>query len=464
VSGEPIEHPRVPVDMIEYVKMMNASILIKGQPGTGKTSLAIELASAINNIVIVAKNISSEMMQARYSCLQDRSVKVINVATWFDGDDIANTTLDERVRVLGIQLAALGAQQADTILVFDDLALFMFGLLSTDTKVQHKIFLNLVRSLFAGPCIIINDSADNTGIESSVDCILFLHNDVLDGAILRKLEIQKIRARCRTPKFIPFTLRGGKFACGVPMERLDISHVEPWIISPNPPGSQSTGSEQVDALYKDCLKMASFNLYELDPDMPTANSSFFLSAIINFLQQGHGVIVSAIEGDNTVLLSKRDFMLYVNAEVLDNYYRVLEEKSKPAESRQYIIQYTKRETDMFKSFIDVYDDLAARTDYDPILSFVEYTSYDYRNNAMLKEILNHIKFIKHTNVIEVAIVNSGADPEFIAMLSSLADTHMKMQAIDGGVAILTGRKPTTNHFFIELASTTMPKIQLIEVV
>lgn len=295
MPAEPSAFPLFPVEILDLALMRNASILIKGKAGTGKTSFAIEIASFFNNIIFVTGNNFPETMQERYPWLQSRSFNVINVAKWFEGDGIVNTMLAERVRELGAQISNMEIQQSDSILIFDDLESFMLGLPSADVRVQNKQFLDFVKSVFAGTWIIISDSAGDTGIEAKVDCVLVLHDDILDKAPIRKLEIEKIGQKRRYRRYIPFTLKDGRFACGSPLGQLAITNAESWVVSSDPIGSQSTGSEQIDALYKDVLKMASFNLFELDPNMPASISSFFLSAVINFLQQGHGVIVSTIE-------------------------------------------------------------------------------------------------------------------------------------------------------------------------
>jgi len=458
VNAQPNDAPVIPGEILAICKRKSASILIKGTPGSGKSSLALEIASSFEKTIIVTSGRSANDMKHPLSWLKSQ-VSWMDVATWFGGDGIANTTLAERVRVLGIS-----EKFPVPLLVFDDLESFMLGLPRADILIQNRLFFEMISAKFAGVKIIISESCDDTGIEACVDCILALHDELLDGRPIRWLEILKIAGARRGRKMYPFTLTGGRFSMGNPIARLDITNAVKWIVSPDPPGSYSTGSEQLDALYKDCLKMGTFNVFEIDPDLPSAMSSFFLSAIINFLHQKRGVIVSVVEGINTILINKREFMLYIDAESLNDYYRLIEEKTGTAgECRPYVIQVAKREKEIFKTFPEVYDALAVKTNFAPILAIMEYTAIDFRNDDFLRDLSTHIKLVKNANIIEVALINAGVDAEIRSLLVGLGDTHVKFKVLDTGVTLFTGQKPWSNHFIIELASKTMPKIKLVEV-
>ncbi len=461
-NKEPV---RLPAAMIQTAKEPRSVTLVKGLPGTGKTSLALEVAAAVGKAVVVTRGWDFGAIKVRFPWAKQEVLAVLDVSSWLGGDGIANTTLAERVRVLGLQISGLGASFSTALVVFDDIGSFLAGLPRGDLQEQYPSFLDALQDVLDNPLFLVSSEERSTGLESRVDAILVLIDDVLDGRVMRWLEIAKLPGAPRRNKRIPFTLARSRFTAGIELARIDIANAGRWILAPDPVGSYSTGSEKIDAVYAECLKLASFNLMEIDPDLPLSANNFFLSSIINFLRQERAVIMAPVTGINTILLGKNDFTLFVDAELLDNNFRVLEERTGiTIECRPYIVQLDNRERDMFKTFLEIYDSFTGKNKYSPVLSLIEFTSLDYRNDAMLKQILNHAKFVKNANVIEFAIVNSGIDPEFKAQLASIATSHTKLQVIEGGVTLFTGMRPRSPHFFVELDSPVIPKVRIIPVV
>ncbi len=461
-NKEPV---RLPAAMIQITKEPRSITLVKGLPGTGTTSLALEIAAIVGKAIMVTRGRDFEANLKRFPWMQREALAVLDVSSWLGGDGIANTTLAERVRVLGLQISDLGASFSTSLVVFDDIGSFMAGLPRSDLQEQCNSFLDTLCAVLDNPVLLVSGDERNTGIESRVDVVLTLRDDMLDGRVMRWLEIVKLPGAPRRYKRLPFTLAGNRFTAGIELARIDIANAGMWIVAPDPGGAYSTGSEKIDAIYADCFKLASFNLLEIDPDLPLSASNFFLGPIINFLRQERAVIMAPVTGINSILLGKNDFTLFVDAELLDNNFRVLEERTGiTTECRPYIVQLENRERDMLKTFLEIYDSFTSKNKYSPVLSLIEFTSLDYRNDTMLKQIFNHAKFVKNANVIEFAIVHSGINPEFKAQLASISTTHTKLQVVENGAILFTGFRPRSPHCFVELDSPVIPKIRLIPVV
>ena len=465
-KAEQTKNPgRLPSAIIKVAKEPGAMILVKGSSGTGKTSLALEIAMTAGKAVLVTLGRDAGAIKKRFPWVQQEALSVLDISSWPGGDGIVNMTPVERVRALGIHVSGLGASFANALVVFDDVGSFLSGLPRDGSEGQHASFLKALRDAIDAPVLLVSDDGRCTVLESRVDAILALHDDLLDGRVMRFLEFVKFSCAPRRYKKIPFSLVNGRFTAGIALARVDIEKASKWIVAPDPPGAYSTGSEKIDAVYKECFKLASFNLLEMDPDLALSASNFFLSSIINFLWQDRAVILAPVTGINTILLGKNDFTLFVGAEMMANNLRVLEERTGViTECRPYIVQIENRDKDLFKTFMEIYDSFTNKHNFSPIFSIIEITSLDYRNDEILRQILNHAKFVKNANVIEFAIVNSGIDPEFKAQLASIATTHTRLQTIEGDVTIFTGMRPRSPHFFVELDSPTIPKIRIIPVV
>lgn len=451
--------------MIHVAKEPRSITLVKGLPGTGKTAFALEIATIIGKAVLVTRGCDVAGIKARFPWLDVDCLAVLDVSTWLGGDGIANTTLSERVRVLGIQLSSQDAGAAKPLVIFDEIGSFLAGLPRNAINELYPAFAEALHVTLQNPLLLITSEMRATGIEPLANMFVILHDELLEDRPMRIMEIVKIPGGKRFFKRIPFTLLGNRFTIPLEMARIDIEHAEKWIVAPDPFGSYSTGSEKFDTFYPDCFKLSSFNLLEIDPDLPLNASNFFLSAIINFLAQQRAVIMAPVTGINTILLGKNDFTLYVDAELLDNNFRVLEERTGIiTECRPYIVQIESRERELFKTYMELYDTFTSKNKYSPLLAIMEYTSLDYRNDAMLRQIINHAKFVKNANVIEFAVVHSGINPEFKLQLASIATTHIRLHTIENGITLLTSYRPRSMHLFLELDSPVMPKMRILPVV
>ncbi|MEX2681079.1 MAG: RAD55 family ATPase [Candidatus Sigynarchaeota archaeon] len=458
------EPNRLPSAIIKLAKEPRTIILVKGSPGTGKTSLAMEIARIVGKAILVTFGRDSEAIKKRFPWVKQEALAVLDVSLQLKQNGTARATLAERVRELSIQISGLDASFSNALVILDDVGSFLSGLPPGDAEGQHVSFLEALRDTIDAPLLLVSDGERCTGIESRADAILALHDDLLDGRVMRFLEFVKFPSAPRRYKKIPFSLFNGRFTAGIALARVDIENSGKWIVAADPPGAYSTGSEKIDAIYNECFKLSSFNLMEIDPDLPLSACNFFLSAIINFLWQDRAVILAPVTGINTILLGKNDFPLFVEAEMMANNLRVLEERTGViTECRPYIVQLDNREKDLFKIFMEIYDSFTCQKIFSPLFSIIEFTSLDYRSDGMLKQILNHAKFVKNANVIEFAVVHSGIDSEFKAQLASIATTHTKLQAVEGDVILFTSMRPRSSHFFVELDTPIMPKIRLIPV-
>jgi Holliday junction resolvasome RuvABC ATP-dependent DNA helicase subunit len=73
------EPMRLPIAMIQIAKESRSVTLVKGLPGTGKTSLALEIAAIVGKAIVVTRGRDFEAIRARFPWIQQEALAVLNV-------------------------------------------------------------------------------------------------------------------------------------------------------------------------------------------------------------------------------------------------------------------------------------------------------------------------------------------------------------------------------------------------
>ncbi len=137
-----------------------------------------------------------------------------------------------------------------------------------------------------------------TGIEEFiVDGTIILRRRLLDGCILRELEITKMRGTAIGEHRQIFTLHGG-FKAFNPFSESPISEPLPYVKTPNKPGFFSTGSPELDALLQGYGRGDTV-FVELGADIPlSVPAHLFGPLCANFLAHDTGILLIPTCGQN----------------------------------------------------------------------------------------------------------------------------------------------------------------------
>lgn len=428
-----VNHGTLPPIVERMLGTRGSSILIKGGPGTGKTILSLEMARGFSNVVFITTNESPAMIREACSPIlhEEDQIKII------DGRSHQVSVIQEHVRQLENE------KNDDPIIIVDAVGPFVDSSSSAGKELEHLIDDNAGKIKF----ILITSEKPNRAIEARFGCILLLEDLELEGRQIRQMRLVKSHGIPRKVETFFFTLLGGRFTTCMPIKPIFLETIDNWAMQIDRGDICSTGSESFDTFFGGGLHPGSFNIIELDTALPNAADLLILSPIINFLNLGRGVIVSTITPAKE---SKSAIMLFCEPEVFNDNIRFLDESiDMHVDSREYIYQLNNRENELFKVFPEVYDELGEKTNYSPVLSILEYNPLDYQDHEFVREMIKHIKLVKSSNLIELALIqspeNDYPDGMMINNFAFLSDTHIKIHS-KKDIVFITGIKPYTNHY------------------
>jgi hypothetical protein len=323
--------------------------------------------------------------------------------------------------------------------------------------------------------ILISESVDVSFLDYIVDGILTIKDDEIEGRVVRKVEINKIRAIERRQKEYVFTLYQNRFQYCQPFADQKPSKIKPWEVTQDKGELFSTGNESLDQLYHGGLRQGTFNLLEVESNVPiSAYSSIMIGLICNFIQQNRGVIIHTMDGINSDLIDKKRLFLYLRTELISRQVRILMEKlTDRNEIRPYIIQV---ESENFNDlFFDTYAKLSSLTKFQPVFAGVSYDTLQFMVDFQksISHFYKHLKMIRNSNIVELGIINTykAKDVSMSNKVGSLtedmsyaADSHVKIIEKDGAILIY-GIKPRTGLYYLKnVYNRGYPQIELLPMV
>jgi KaiC/GvpD/RAD55 family RecA-like ATPase len=447
------------------------SLLIKGNAGVGKTTLALSLLNCFEKLepIYLTTRVAPLSMYSQFPWLKDR-LKITNIldATRTFIPPVKNpqemkphlmrtlrfSSIPEFLKIIYEKVE----EYPNAIIVIDSWDAIVGPDGIEERKNVETLLTEFVRQMNV-KLVLISETLGISFLDYIMDGILTIRDEIIDGRTIRTLEIEKIRSVERKQKNYIFTLYNNRFCYCKPFIDERPSKIKPWGITPDKSELFSTGNSALDILYQGGLRQGTFNLLEVESNVPiSAYSSIMIGLICNFIAQNRGSIIYTLDGINSDLIDKRRLFLYLNTDLISNHMRILIEKlTDRNEIRPYILQTDKENFN--DTFFDVYTKLSSETKFQPVFAGVSYDTLQFMVDfkKAIAQFYLHLKMIRNSNIIELGIINTykTKDVRMDSQIGSLtedmsytADTHFKIIEYNGAM-FLYGIKPRTYIFYLQ---------------
>ena len=267
------------------------SLLIKGDAGTGKTTLAIEIANIISDesdVFFITSRVSPKALQSHFKwfpiakmkkmIIDARTTRVSGVVKGFE--KISSTDLTNLLKFVYDKIKKSSKMPVTIILDSIDALKNSLGLDWDDYKVEQT-FIDLVERE-GGNIIFIVERYDKIKFDFLVDGVIHLEKDYKDGRVIRYMHLYKLRGKeIRYPSRL-FTLKNGRFMSFKPL------------IIRNPCVNRSlqlsNANAPADRLFTDFTEFdkilggfpkGSFNVVEISEDLGDTVRCFFWGLLKN---------------------------------------------------------------------------------------------------------------------------------------------------------------------------------------
>jgi KaiC/GvpD/RAD55 family RecA-like ATPase len=192
------------------------SILIKGEPGTGKTTLALELLAMHGNGAYVSTRVSIEQLVEHQKELASlfKNRRILNIDPYkTDGQKAKRDFLDSRFSDSKIFLEALvkGVQKIREPLIILDSWDSIANMTERAERLKVEQSIAFIASGHDAKVVFISEEPSMTTTDYLVDAVITLRNEISEGNRIRKIEWNKLRGSPVPLWNNLYTLAGGRF-------------------------------------------------------------------------------------------------------------------------------------------------------------------------------------------------------------------------------------------------------------
>jgi KaiC/GvpD/RAD55 family RecA-like ATPase len=278
--------------LLDFFAGGGRSVLVRGDPGTGKTSLVLQLLEyhAKNNFksVYMSTRLSAKTLKSHQPWIEVVQGKYGTVPRLAE-DQIG---FQDSRRMDGVRaisgLRSYLEQFGNPFVVLDSWEGLFFE--------SHALGVEEISKLvedYEARFVVVTERREQTDLDYLLDGVVVLRRKFHEGRIVREIELKKLRGvSIKQSRFI-FTLDQGKFRFLPPIppsKGNELASVGEPILDPKT-GAYSTGNQVLDSLIGGGFKRGSFDLLEVSYDVPFEITSIILRTIIsNFVNNGHKVL------------------------------------------------------------------------------------------------------------------------------------------------------------------------------
>nr|MDO8133396.1 gas vesicle protein GvpD [Candidatus Njordarchaeum guaymaensis] len=446
-------------------------IILAGNPGSGKTVFAANFlckGTRLNEVGVFASfveskenfavNMSKHFGTDCEECIRSGKVVFLDLATLREGGapTVLQTILDKVERT--------GAKR----LVMDSYSALS---LAFDRKLDARVIIQtilgkVVRHLGCTTILVVEipfgENHVGTGVEEFIaDGVIKLGADVLDGRLLRTLEVVKLRGTRLAERKLLFTLEGG-IKVLPPFRVFPVDKPQRFRPIPDPPGRFSTGSEQLDRILGGGYPIFSTVLFEVESGVTTVQSQLVLAQTVrNFMAKGRTGIMIPSSGVDYKVLKPQALRVGFTEEEVNRQLRICILRSSETAKEPYLVALDGENIEQDNQRISELEDDRMKETKQPLVSA---TAYDpriaiYGLDAAMKMAMIEAARVRQKGNLAITVLRPGYGAASV-ILGEVVDVHLKIAERHGAV-VLYGIKPRTNLYVVEMDTSrgySVPKL------
>jgi len=485
MNGNVISSP-YPAEIEKFLTgKAGTSLIIKGPPGAGKTTLALQILERLSNkykIIYFSTRVGDESLYQQFPWLRslEKNIKLLISSKLFLEEISKNKRIEEKpVKEYGKRLlkemTGEGQPQVyrsmfnyyfkdlsvpeikklyddiemnlpqKTIVVVDSIE----GITSKYNIQENNFVYMLQKDIVEGAqaSIIFVSEKDSLGPEDYVsDGLIYERHSIEDGRRIRIITLNKLRGIEIGQSSFAYTLDGGRFRVFYPENYYFES--KNFVVSKNTNNRYKVGIPGFDNLLNGGLFPGSFFTIEVDKEVSQDELKLFLRPIgLNFLMNNIGILMIPPGGWSVEKL-KKDLVRFIPEKIFENGIRYIDYLAQESKAK-YLVpaggnDYNEINERLFKVMLEL-----SGMENKPILHFIGMDTLEYvkGKEAAIKEIFNMSQAIKSSNDIGISVVRicQSLKEEII----NISDYYIKLISINS-VPFIYGIKPRTVYYALEV--------------
>jgi KaiC/GvpD/RAD55 family RecA-like ATPase len=447
--------------LLDFFSTGGRSVLVRGDPGTGKTSFVLQLLDyhSKNNFrsVYMSTRLSAKTLKSHQPWVEMVQGKYGTVPRL--GED--QIGFQDSRRMDGVRaisgLRAYLEQVSNPFVVLDSWEGLFFE--------SHNLGVEEISKLvedYDARFVVVTERREQTDLDYLLDGVIVLRRKFHESRVVREVELKKLRGvSIRQSRFI-FTLDQGKFRYLAPYSF--------GYVAPNSPvgepiastyqGLFSSGSTALDNMIGGGFRQASFDLVELSNQLPFEVTSLFLRTIIsNFVNCGHKILYVPFLGSPKSQLES--ILPNFSTETLEDriVFVGYDQEGKPEAHRQVL---SNEASDAFGKINSKIEDMGKAEDKPPLIVFSEDAIEGiYGADEVSKYLARSISISKNYGAITLHLATPSS--KLLHELKSLCDCNISLEMIHG-TPVIYSIKPFSELYGLIGDKTAPGRLDLVPIV
>ncbi|MFO7992276.1 MAG: gas vesicle protein GvpD P-loop domain-containing protein [Thermoplasmata archaeon] len=493
VSKDRKKSESIPSEVISFLQRKGgSSLLLKGNAGTGKTTLALQLIEELGDpdkSFYLSTRVSDQSLYNQFPWLEEKEMKsrVIDsskvfLEAMYGGKEIPEDEDLPEVEKKKIESAKefLGSIEEDVVpnevnrTRLNSLEERIPGLERIYDRIDHVLpkrctlvvdsveglthkygidpetfIMTLQKDLVEHSntnVIMVLEKEKAKNLEYLVDGVVQLNRFQIENRDVREIKIIKLRAiGIQQPSYL-MTLEGGRFRTFEPFS-VKVDKKKEWTSVTTKEGYYSTGTSDLNDLLAGGFEVGSYNVFEVKEDV---SNEEYLSVVrpifLNFLAENRGVLTILSGGTHPENL-RDDLTRFVSEDRFDSKFRVVDYFSPQSEKPYMMALGGKKRDEVGKIYTKNIREISDEGET-PWMDYVGFDTMEYLtgNEIAIRDLLESVANTKASKNLGIGIMKHGL--KLSSEIKNMADTYIVITSINNTPCIY-GIKPKTGLYAIQ---------------
>ena len=306
----------VPNEILGLLEQGGYSLHIKGYAGTGKTSFALEVVKSLSSkgtVIYLSTRVSPDRVLLQFPWVRDflEEQNILDAKLSYVTPDVPKKLLfeytDQPEFIRSINEKIQRSERRPVTSIIDSLDALKSNLNLEEKDTTIETILLEIGEKTATNMLFVTETNEACRLDYLVDGVIRLEKEIVDGRLIRKLYLEKIRGGQIEQPYYLFTLKGSRFTYFEPKLFPRIKYV-----AGTEPVQQrreliSTSIGELDSVLRGGLRKGTLNLIETAKGMVGTEYFYFIYPVMSsFVQKGFPVFM--IPSQNATTKLTMDYM------------------------------------------------------------------------------------------------------------------------------------------------------------
>jgi KaiC/GvpD/RAD55 family RecA-like ATPase len=422
-------------------------ILVKGEPGAGKTTFAVELLRIRGRGLYISTRVSREQLFEQHPRIRTLVERGQLVEAGVEGNALQFEELGLAKPQEFIERLRSVKKLGDPVVVLDSWDAAAKALTPAERLAAEQALLQTTEQA-GGQLVFLSEEPHQTTTDYLVDAIVVLKDEVLEGRRLRRIEWRKLRGSPIPQRSFPFSLAEGTFTLFQRVHVLRPGEYKAMMVrlATQAEPYYSSGSPEFDAYFGANMRPGTVTLLEIGSHVGIDwHLPLVASMRLHFLANG-GFSVSIPTGTATVTTSTQMVRQHLPEDVVTNRLRIGQYEEYPPDPCFFGLEPT--------SIIRAYQ--AFWTEVERLRNATGGVGFLHLGADLIEEMHGADAVAKHTGPLvrrarhsnHVAVITARPASRSKEKLADLCDVHLRLEEVDGAL-VLYSEKPPSQLYNLE---------------